>query len=79
MAAGKLLKPDHPSWRTLNQIAARHAATPAQLALAWLFHRSPVLLPIPGTSRVAHLEENITAASLEISSEELAELEKAVS
>ncbi len=48
--------------------------SPGQLALAWLLHRSPVVLPIPGTSSVAHLEENIAAASLELDEEELAEL-----
>ncbi|HEY2469039.1 MAG TPA: aldo/keto reductase [Terracidiphilus sp.] len=77
MAAGKLLKPDHPASRALTQIAGRHGATPAQLSLAWLLHRSPVLLPIPGTSQVKHLEENIAAASLEIGLEEWAELEAA--
>jgi pyridoxine 4-dehydrogenase len=66
MAAGKLLKRDSPLAQSLSQIAARHSATPAQLSLAWLLHRSPVMLPIPGTSQVAHLEENIAAAALEI-------------
>jgi aryl-alcohol dehydrogenase-like predicted oxidoreductase len=55
---------------TLAKIAMRHRATPAQVALAWLLWRSPVMLPIPGTSRVKHLDENIAAASLEISDEE---------
>jgi len=77
MAAGKLLKPDHPSAQTLARIATRHSATAAQLSLAWLLHRSPVLLPIPGTSKVAHLQENIAAAGLQLSAEELAELEAA--
>lgn len=77
MAAGKLLKPDHPASKALKQIAGRHNATPAQLSLAWLLHRSPVMLPIPGTSRVEHLEENIAAASLQIGLEEWAELEAA--
>jgi aryl-alcohol dehydrogenase-like predicted oxidoreductase len=77
MAAGKLLNPDHLASRALKQIAARHNATPAQLSLAWLLHRSPVMLPIPGTSQVQHLEENIAAASLEIGLEEWAELEAA--
>ncbi len=56
----------------LAEAAARHEATPAQVALAWLLHRSPVLLPIPGTSQVAHLEENVAAAELELSEEEVA-------
>lgn len=56
----------------LAEAAARHDATPAQVALAWLLHRSPVLLPIPGTSKVAHLEENVAAAALELSEDELA-------
>jgi aryl-alcohol dehydrogenase-like predicted oxidoreductase len=61
----------------LAEIAKRHGATPAQLALAWLLHRSPVMLPIPGTSKVAHLEDNMKAAALELSDEELAALEDA--
>ena len=75
MAAGKLLKPDHPSAQTLARIAARHSATAAQLSLAWLLHRSPVMLPIPGTSKVAHLEENIAAVKLKLSVQERSELE----
>jgi aryl-alcohol dehydrogenase-like predicted oxidoreductase len=77
MAAGKLLKPDHPFSRTLAQLAARYSATPAQLSLAWLLHRSSVMLPIPGTSQVKHLEENIAAASLQIDPEEWTQLEAA--
>ena len=77
MAGGKLLKPDNPMVQTLTRIAARHGATPAQVSLAWLLHRSPVMLPIPGTSKVTHLEENIAAASLQLESAEWAELEKA--
>ena len=72
MAAGKLLKPDHPQSQALAQLAARHNAAPAQISLAWLLHRSPVMLPIPGTSQVGHLEENIAAASLQIDPEEWA-------
>jgi aryl-alcohol dehydrogenase-like predicted oxidoreductase len=55
----------------LAQIAKKHAATPAQIALAWLLRRSPVMLPIPGTSRVKHLEEDVAAAGIELSDEEL--------
>ncbi|WP_109487349.1 aldo/keto reductase [Occallatibacter savannae] len=77
MAAGKLLKPDHPFSQTLSQLAARYNATPAQLSLAWLLHRSPVILPIPGTSKVKHLEENVAAASLQIGPDEWARLEAA--
>jgi aryl-alcohol dehydrogenase-like predicted oxidoreductase len=58
-------------------MAKRHDATPAQLALAWLLHRSPVMLPIPGTSKVDHLEDNMKAAALELSEEEVAALEQA--
>ena len=76
-AGGKLLKPDHPSAQTLARIAARHSATPAQISLAWLLQRSPVMLPIPGTSNVAHLEENVAAAGVRLSREESAELEAA--
>jgi aryl-alcohol dehydrogenase-like predicted oxidoreductase len=77
MNAGKLLKPDNPAAQTLARIAARHSATVAQLSLAWLLQRSPVMLPIPGTSKVAHLEENVAAAGLKLRAEEWAELEKA--
>ncbi len=77
MAAGKLLKPDHPFAQVLSRIAEQYSATPAQLSLAWLLHRSPVILPIPGTSRVTHLEENIAAAELKIDPDEWAELEAA--
>ncbi len=75
MAAGKLLKPDHPISQTLVKLAARHSATAAQISLAWLLQRSPVMLPIPGTSQVKHLEENIAAASLQIGPDEWAQLE----
>jgi pyridoxine 4-dehydrogenase len=77
MAAGKLLKRDSPLAQSLSQIAARHSATPAQLSLAWLLHRSPVMLPIPGTSQVAHLEENIAAANVQLGPEDRAALESA--
>ena len=77
MAAGKILKPDHPAAQTLVGIAARHSATPAQLSLAWLLQRSPVMLPIPGTSQIAHLEENVAAASLKIDADEFREIEAA--
>ena len=77
MAAGKLLKSDHPLSQTINQLATRYNATPAQLSLAWLLHRSPVMLPIPGTSKVQHLEENFAAASLQIGPDEWAQLEAA--
>ena len=76
-AGGKLLKADHPAAQALGQIAARYEATIPQLSLAWLLQRSPVLLPIPGTSKVAHLEENVAAAKLKLSTEEWAEVESA--
>jgi aryl-alcohol dehydrogenase-like predicted oxidoreductase len=50
----------------LDDVAARHGATAVQVALAWLLARSPVMVPIPGTSTVAHLDENIAAASIEL-------------
>ena len=78
MAGGKLLKAGHPSAQALTQLAARHDATLAQLSLAWLLQRSPVLLPIPGTSKAAHLEENIAAAQLKLAPEECAEVARAV-
>lgn len=73
VAAGDLAKPGGP----LDEAAKRHDATVAQLALAWLLHRSPVILPIPGTSSVAHLEENTAAADLKLSEEEWAAIESA--
>jgi pyridoxine 4-dehydrogenase len=77
IAAGKLLKPDHPSAEWLTQIAANHSATVAQLSIAWLLQRSPMMLPIPGTSKVAHLEENVAAAGLKLSAEAWTEIEAA--
>ncbi len=76
-AGGKLLRPDHPAAQSLAALAARYGATVSQLSLAWLLQRSPVLLPIPGTSRVAHLEENIAAVNLKLSAEEWTEVEAA--
>ena len=58
----------------LARIAARKQASPAQIAIAWLLARSPVMLPIPGTSSVAHLEENVAAARIQLSADDLAEL-----
>jgi pyridoxine 4-dehydrogenase len=58
----------------LAKLAAEQGATPSQLALAWLLRRSPVMLPIPGTSTVSHLEDNIAAASVELTDEQFAEL-----
>lgn len=63
----------------LEEIAAGHDATTGQIALAWLLMRSSVLLPIPGTSSVGHLEENVAAADLRLSREEFEELAAAVS
>lgn len=74
MATGELAKPGGP----LDAIAREHGATPAQLALAWLLRRSPVMLPIPGTSSVAHLEENVAAAQVQLTDDEYAALTKAV-
>ena len=71
--AGRLAEPGGP----VDRIAAAHAASPGQVALAWLLARSGVIAPIPGTSSVEHLEENLDAAELELSAEELAELEGA--
>src|SRR5512134_486176 len=60
--------------KALAKIAQRHGATPAQIAIAWLLARSPVMVPIPGTSSVAHLEENVAAARLMLTDEELRDL-----
>jgi aryl-alcohol dehydrogenase-like predicted oxidoreductase len=58
----------------LGRVAAAHDATPHQIAIAWLLARSPVMLPIPGTGSVAHLEENVAAGAIELSADELAAL-----
>ena len=79
IAAGKLLKPEHRGAKELNRIAGMHLVTVSQLALAWLLQRSPVLLPIPGTSKVAHLEENVAAAQLKLTPDEWREVEIAAS
>ena len=60
--------------RALGRIASRRGATPAQIALAWLLARSPLMVPIPGTSRVRHLEENVAAAAIRLSDREFAAL-----
>ena len=75
--AGKMLKPEHPAAAAMAALARLHGATVTQLALGWLLQRSPMLLPIPGTSKVAHLEENLAAAQLHLSPEEWAEVEAA--
>jgi pyridoxine 4-dehydrogenase len=54
----------------LNRIARTHSASPTQIALAWLLHRSPIMLPIPGTSSIEHLEQNVAAASLSLTDED---------
>jgi aryl-alcohol dehydrogenase-like predicted oxidoreductase len=73
VAAGKLARPGGK----LDTIAKRHGATVAQLSIAWLLYRSPVMLPIPGTSSVAHLEENVKSAEIVLSDDELKEIEEA--
>jgi len=73
VAAGKLAQPGGK----LDELAKKHDATVSQLSLAWLLHRSPVMLPIPGTSSIEHLEENVKAADVTLSAEEWQELETA--
>ncbi len=70
VATGQLARPGGP----LARIASAAGATPAQLALAWLLRRSPVMLPIPGTSSVTHLEENVAAASVDLTDEQYEEM-----
>ena len=65
----------NPKRDALENVADRRDATPRQVALAWLLRRSPVMLPIPGTSSVEHLEENLGAASVELTDEDLEALE----
>lgn len=72
LSTGNLATRDGP----IARIAARHDATSAQIALAWLLHRSALMLPIPGTASVKHLEENIGAAAIELSPEEVRELDE---
>ena len=70
LANGALARPGSK----LDAIAQRHNATPSQIALAWLLRRSPVMLPIPGTGKVKHLEENVAAVDITLSDAEFAEL-----
>lgn len=73
LASGDLAQSGGP----VDMIANAHGASPGQVALAWVLKRSPNMLPIPGTSQVAHLEENIAAAQLELSDDEFEQLDKA--
>ncbi|MFJ3891237.1 aldo/keto reductase [Streptomyces rubrogriseus] len=73
VAAGRLARPGGP----VDHIATAHGSTPSNVALSWLLQRSDVVLPIPGTSKVAHLEENLAASRLRLSEAELAELDAA--
>jgi len=72
LAAGNLAK----AGSILDSLAKAHNAAPSQIALAWVLKRSPVVLPIPGTSKVAHLEENVAAVGIELSDEEFAALDR---
>lgn len=72
LAAGDLARPGS----LLDGIAKKHKASPAQIALAWVLKRSPVMLPIPGTGKVKHLEENVAAADIVLSDTEFAQLGK---
>jgi pyridoxine 4-dehydrogenase len=74
LATGQLAQPGGP----LDDAAQAHDATPSQIALAWLLGRSPIMLPIPGTSKVAHLEENIAAAGVRLDADEVTALADAV-
>src|SRR4051812_2499744 len=73
LATGDLAEPGGP----LDEIAQAHDAAPAQVALAWLLQRSPIMLPIPGTGSVEHLEENLAAADLRLSDEEMERIAEA--
>lgn len=72
LAAGKLARPGSH----LDDIAKRHGATTAQIALAWALRRSPVMLPIPGTGNVRHLEKNVAAADIKLSDMEFSDLNR---
>ncbi len=73
IAAGALAGPGGP----VDAVASETGATPSQVALAWLLHRSPVMLPIPGTKSPGHVEENCRAATLELTADQLASLSQA--
>ncbi len=73
VAAGKLALPGGK----LDEVSKRHGATVSQLSIAWLLHRSPVMVPIPGTSSVAHLEENLKSSDIALSKAEMEEIETA--
>ena len=73
LAAGDLAKPGS----VLDQVAHKHKAAPSQIALAWVLKRSKVMLPIPGTSKVKHLEENVAAADIQLSDEDFKALDQA--
>ena len=72
LAAGELAK----DGSILDRIAKKHGAAPSQIALAWVLKRSPVMLPIPGTSKVKHLEENVAAVNIDLSDDEFALLDR---
>jgi len=72
LAAGDLAQPGS----LLDSVAKAHDASPSQIALAWVLKRSPVMLPIPGTSKVAHLEDNVAAAGIQLSDEDFAALDR---
>jgi pyridoxine 4-dehydrogenase len=72
LAAGRLAE----SGSILDSIANEHNAAPGQIALAWVLKRSPVMLPIPGTSKVRHLEENVAAVNIQLSDEEFDSLDR---
>lgn len=72
LAAGRLAE----AGSILDAVANAHNATPGQVALAWVLKRSPVMLPIPGTSKVSHLEENVAALNIELSDEEFDSLDR---
>jgi pyridoxine 4-dehydrogenase len=73
LAAGRLAS----AGSLLDTLAKRHGAAPSQVALAWMLKRSPVMLPIPGTSKVAHVEENVAAVGIELSDEDFSALDRA--
>jgi aryl-alcohol dehydrogenase-like predicted oxidoreductase len=73
LAAGQLARPG----ALLDTVARAHGATPSQIALAWLLRRSPVMLPIPGTAKVAHLEQNMAAAHIRLTDAEFGALDRA--
>ena len=74
LAGGAVSAAEHAANEALHAVAAKHGVSAAQASIAWLLARSPMIVPIPGTSKVAHLDENVAAASLTLDAEDIAKI-----